>query len=256
MSTTPMDGGPLQGITEQDIADYLANTPDFFERHAELLASVRLASPHGHRAVSLQERQMDMLRERIKGLEHKIIEMIRHGQENVAIADRLHRWVRALLLTPTVAELPQCLLASLKHEFLIPMAALRLWGLDVASADHTPGDEFTAQVDDDVRRFAVGLTTPYCGAPAGREIAHWLGDAASVASVAMIPLRHGDASAEDGGTFGLLVLGSPDPTRYAADMGTEFLMRVGDIASAALSKLRAPGSVASSGQTSPSPDEG
>ena len=57
-----MDGGPLQGITEQDIADYLANTPDFFERHAELLASVRLASPHGHRAVSLQERQMDMLR--------------------------------------------------------------------------------------------------------------------------------------------------------------------------------------------------
>ena len=106
MSTTPMDGGPLQGITEQDIADYLANTPDFFERHAELLASVRLASPHGHRAVSLQERQMDMLRERIKGLEHKIIEMIRHGQENVAIADRLHRWTRALLLTPEPAELP------------------------------------------------------------------------------------------------------------------------------------------------------
>jgi uncharacterized protein YigA (DUF484 family) len=54
----------------------------------------------------------------------------------------------------------------------------------------------------------------------------------------MIPLRHGGASAEDGGTFGLLVLGSPDPTRYAADMGTEFLMRVGDIASAALSRLR------------------
>jgi hypothetical protein len=41
---------------------------------------VQLTSPHGQRAVSLQERQMEMLRERIKGLERKIVEMIRHGR--------------------------------------------------------------------------------------------------------------------------------------------------------------------------------
>jgi uncharacterized protein YigA (DUF484 family) len=35
-----------------------------------------------------------------------------------------------------------------------------------------------------------------------------------------------------------LVLGSPDPTRYSADMGTDFLMRIGEVASAALSRLR------------------
>ena len=28
-----------QPITEDDIANYLASTPDFFERHAELLAA-------------------------------------------------------------------------------------------------------------------------------------------------------------------------------------------------------------------------
>ena len=78
-----------EGITEADIANYLAQTPGFFERQAELLASIQLTSPHGQRAVSLQERQMEMLRERIKGLERKIVEMIRHGQENSAIADRL-----------------------------------------------------------------------------------------------------------------------------------------------------------------------
>ena len=78
----------IQGITEADIAEYLANTPTFFERHAELLGSVQLTSPHGQRAVSLQERQMEMLRDKIKGLEGKIIEMIRHGQDNVAIADK------------------------------------------------------------------------------------------------------------------------------------------------------------------------
>jgi len=34
------------------------------------------------------------------------------------------------------------------------------------------------------------------------------------------------------------VLASPDPQRYHAGMGTEFLERMGDIASAALSRLR------------------
>ena len=93
----------IQGITEADIANFLAHNPGFFERNAELLASIQLTSPHGQRAVSLQERQMEMLREKIKGLEGKIIEMIRHGQENVAIADRLHRWTRALMLTASAA---------------------------------------------------------------------------------------------------------------------------------------------------------
>ena len=96
----------IQGITEADIANFLAHNPGFFERNAELLASIQLTSPHGQRAVSLQERQMEMLREKIKGLEGKIIEMIRHGQENVAIADRLHRWTRALMLTASAADLP------------------------------------------------------------------------------------------------------------------------------------------------------
>ena len=49
----------------------------------------------------------------------------------------------------------------------------------------------------------------------------------------MVPLRH-EAGA---GAFGLLVLGSPDPTRYSADMGTEFLARIGEVASAALTRL-------------------
>ena len=220
----------VQGITEADIANYLANTPGFFERHAELLSAVQLSSPHGQRAVSLQERQMQMLRERIKGLEQKIMEMIRHSQENVAIADRLHRYARSILLTADAAELPSRMLESLQHEFLIPQAAIRLWGVDAAHA----GLAFAQPTSDDVKDFAASLTAPYCGVNAGFEASGWLPDPATVMSLAMIPLRHGDA------TVGLLVLGSPDPTRYGADMGTDFLMRIGDIAAAALSRLRAP----------------
>jgi hypothetical protein len=218
----------IQGITENDIAQYLAHNPGFFERHAELLSSVQLTSPHGQRAVSLQERQMEMLRERIKGLELKIVEMIRHGQENLAIADRLHRATRSLLLTADAAQLPGRWLASLQHEFLIPQVAIRLWGLDAAYADA----DYAAPVSADARSFSHSLTAPYCGVNAGFEAAGWLEDPATVMSLAMIPLREGDA------VFGLLVLGSPDPTRYSAEMGTEFLARIGEVASAALSRLR------------------
>ena len=222
----------IQGaITEGDIANYLANTPGFFERQAELLASIQLTSPHGQRAVSLQERQMEMLREKIKLLERQRMAMIRHSHENEAIADRLHRFIRAILLARTPGGLPVDLVQSLQHEFLIPQVAIRLWGL----AEEFDGLPYTAEVGDEVRKLADSLQLPFCGLNAGFEPAAWLADASTVMSIALVPLR----TSADGGAFGLLVLGSPDPTRYSADMGTEFLVRVGEVASAALSRLKA-----------------
>jgi uncharacterized protein YigA (DUF484 family) len=219
----------IQGITEADIASFLANTPGFFERHADLLASIQLTSPHGQRAVSLQERQMEMLREKIKGLELKIIEMIRNGQDNVAISDRLHRWTRALMLTSEPSAIPGVLVTELQHQFMIPQAGIRVW--DVADAyKELP---FAQGVSDDARSFATSLTMPYCGMNSGFEASNWFEEPQEVMSMAMIPLRHGVMAP----AFGLLVLGSPDPTRYTLDMGTEFLTRIGEIASAGLSRL-------------------
>ena len=191
------------GITEDDIAGYLANTPGFFERHAELLATVQLSSPHGARAVSLQERQMEMLRERIKNLERKIMEMIRYGQDNMAIADRLHRWTRAVMLTHDPRQLAPVLVHDLQHQFQIPQAAVRVWGVAPELA-HLP---CAAEVSDDVKIFATSLVAPYCGANSGFEAAGWFENAESVMSLALIPLRPDRQHT----AFGLLALGSPDP---------------------------------------------
>jgi uncharacterized protein YigA (DUF484 family) len=222
----------IEGITEHDIASYLAQTPGFFERHAELLASIQLTSPHGLRAVSLQERQMEMLRERIKGLERRVMDMLRHGQENVVIADRLHRWTCAALRAHDPATLPAILLGTLQREFMIPHAALRLWGV---AADYAELP-CARPVSEDAQVFTASLTQPYCGLNSGFEAAGWIDAAESpVMSLALIPLRLGEAPR----AFGLLVLGSPDPARYSADMGTDFLARVGEIGSAALARLLA-----------------
>jgi uncharacterized protein YigA (DUF484 family) len=221
----------VQGITEDDIAAYLANTPGFFERHAELLATVQLMSPHGQRAVSLQERQMEMLRERIKGLERRIIDMIRAGHDNEALVNRMHRWTRAVMLARSAALLPQVLLEELKHEFMIPLAALRLWGV-AASHGSLP---WTQPVSDDLKTFAASLAAPYCGLNSGFEAAQWLAAEGTPAqSLALVPLRLGPSASE---CFGLLAFGSPDALRFQSDMGTEFLQQVGDLASAALARL-------------------
>jgi uncharacterized protein len=222
----------LQGITEDEIVNYLVHTPGFFERNAQVLASIQLTSPHGQRAVSLQERQMEMLRDRIKGLERRIMDMIRNGQENEAIADRLHRWVRAVLLARDEATLGDVLVNDLMHEFMIPQAAVRVWG----SAAHPlkadlPACTATEVVSDDVKSFTTSLGLPYCGLNAGFEASKWLQEPSVVTSIALVPLVH-EAEA-----FGMLVLGSPDPTRYTSDMGVEFLQQVGEIASASLARL-------------------
>jgi uncharacterized protein YigA (DUF484 family) len=228
-----------EGITEHDIATFLANTPGFFERHAELLASVQLSHPHGARAVSLQERQAEMLRDKIKGLEFKLVDMIRNGQDNVAIADRLHRWTRALLLAQDAAALPAVLIDELRHQFMIPQAGLRLWGVAEAHA----GAEFAQPVSEDVKSFAASLLQPYCGVNSGFEAARWLqqgeGMSGGATSLALIPLSRPGSIGTPAESFGLLVLGSPDPTRYTAEMGVEFLARIGDVASAALARLLA-----------------
>jgi uncharacterized protein len=224
---------PMHPITEDDIANYLANTPDFFERHAQLLAAVQLTSPHGNRAVSLQERQAEMLREKIKALEHRIMDMVRNGNENMVISDRVHRWARDLMLVQSGRALPAALLAGLQAQFMVPQVALKVWDVDARYG----GEPFAEGVSEDARTFASSLTQPYCGVNSGFEAVSWLDDPATALSVALVPLREGPIQAA-GSAFGMLVLASPDPQRFSGGMATDFLERIAELASAALSRLR------------------
>ena len=224
----------MNPITEDDIANYLANTPDFFTRHAQLLAAVQLSSPHGTRAVSLQERQAEMLREKIKALEHRLMDMVRHGNENVIIADRLHRWARNLFQVQSGRALPATIAAEIRNQFMVPQVAIKVWDVD----GRYGAEVFAEGVSEDAKSFASSLTQPYCGVNSGFEAVNWLDDTAMAMSVALIPLREGSANGT-GPAFGMLVLASPDAQRFQSGMGTDFLERIAELASAALSRLRA-----------------
>ncbi len=229
----------MNPITEDDIANFLVNTPDFFARHAELLSAVRLTSPHGQRAVSLQERQAEMLREKIRALEMRMMDMIRNGNDNAILAERLHRWSQGLLQTVDARDLPALMAERIQSQFMVPQVALKVWQVNEAFSM----EPFAQGVSDDVKSFATSLSAPYCGVNSGFEAAQWLPEPGAAQSLAMVALRRVGASAAEGETvpapaMGLLVLASPDAQRYHAGMGTDFLERIGELAGAALSRLQ------------------
>ena len=230
---------PITPITEDDIANFLVNTPDFFDRHAQLLATVRIVNPHGQRAVSLQERQADMLREKIRALEMRLMDMMRHGTDNEVLIERMQRWVKTLLMTANARDLPYTIADHIQHDFLVPQVAIKVWGV----ADDYQIEPFAVGVGDEVKTFAETLSTPYVGMNQNFEAVKWLLEPSAAQSVAMVALRATRAddtpqTATKQPVIGLLVMASPDAQRYHEGMGTAFIERLGDLASAALSHLR------------------
>ena len=66
----------------------------------------------------------------------------------------------------------------------------------------------------------------------GFETSSWFGEASlHVRSQALIALRNGNC------TIGMIALGSEDLERFYAAMGTIYLERLGDMASAALARV-------------------
>ena len=234
-----MNNAAINPITEDDIANFLVNTPDFFERHAELLSAVKLTSPHSHRAVSLQERQAEMMREKIRVLELRMMDMMRHGTENEVLNERMQRWVKTLLMTNNARDLPHTMADHIQHDFMVPQVAIKVW--DVSEAYQI--EPFAQGATDPIKEFAANLVTPYVGINQNFDVVQWLDEPDAAQSVAIIALRatrpeDTPQTAAAQPVIGLLVLASPDPQRYYEGMGTTIIERMGDLASAALSHLR------------------
>jgi uncharacterized protein len=222
----------MSGLIDEDlVARFIEENPDLFQRRPSLLTSIRLPDPHDGRALSLGERQAQIMRERIHLLESRLSEFLRHGRHNDAIDERLARWAVVLLSERDESKLPEVVVDGLVRIFEIPSAALRIWKF----APRFAALRCTAAVGDDVLRLANSMQAPFCGPNAGFEAASWLsGNGASSRSLALIALRTEAAAAP----FGMLALGSPDPQRFTSGMGTAFLSRIGDLSAAALSRLQ------------------
>lgn len=237
-STSPDDA--TAEPSPETVARFLFGHPgfvgEFLAQNPEALGKVMLPSGHSGRTVSLHERQLEVLREKNRAIEARLAELMRLGHESEVISDKLLQWTRQILLAPDEQAVPSVIVGAMERVFSVPQVALRLW-----AAPKVPS-HYSMQADDGLRALVDGLAQPAVGPVAAvppdlwASAKGWLpGQGQDTRSVALIPIRQGISPR----SAGLLVLGSADASRFTAQMGTLFLERIAEIASAALARLQA-----------------
>jgi len=212
------------------IAEFLTRHPNFFNDFPTLLADLHIPHPHGTHAVSMSERQLIAMRDKVRLLENKLAELIQFGEENDGISDKLHALTLSLLAARTPQDVLATLTLHLREGFAVPHHAIRVWNL--------PGDaapELAHPVSQAARASIEAMPLPVCGALAVEDASGWFGEVSPhLRAFACIPLQPAAASAP----IGLLVLASEEIKRFYAGMGTLYLERLGQLIGAALVRMQ------------------
>lgn len=210
-------------VTQEQAAQYLREHPDFFLHQNELLLQLHLPSVHDGQAVSLAERQMQVMREKSAKLEGRLHELIQYAEENEAISDKVQQTSLALQRTHSVDAALLALYQELTDRYSIPHSAMRLWGTTL-----TPDLPEFLSANLSVHELAEALHKPRCSAELPADMRAWFGEAGEhLRSFAVLPLKEGDL-------HGMLVLASEDARRFYPEMGTLYLGRIAAHISAAL----------------------
>ncbi len=213
---------------ERAVLRYLERNPDLFERHPDMIANLRI--PHGDQGtVSLVERQLALLRDQLHQERQRLRDLIERAQEYERLHQQLHQVTIHLIRALDLPQTNQILTAELKREFQAEAVAIKLFPF--GKVDTPLGPElFTDALTRSFLEF-IQLGECLCGALHPEQYQMLFGDVGEqFNSAALIPLR-GD------GLTGVLAIGSHDATRFTADLATDVLMRLGDIASAKLSEM-------------------
>ncbi|CAM3758483.1 DUF484 family protein [Polynucleobacter antarcticus] len=213
---------PQQTEQEELVAEWLRATPGFFERYADLFNEIRLKHPHEDRAISLQERQMTMLRSQNQELNRRLSEMLHFGSRNDKTQQNLVSWLLRLMRANNKGDVDGAVTTGLAEVFEVESAQIL-----------APNVAFGPWVD-----------KPLCGS--AKELA-----AASVdllatqvrinpewQSMVAIGLPLGKSLGVSQAPA-VLLLASRDETRFTADMGAFYLRQIAELTAAALDRIQA-----------------
>jgi uncharacterized protein YigA (DUF484 family) len=233
MTTKPARGF-VPALAEEDaLANYLQEHPDFFERHQHVLAKLVLPHQRGGSAVSLVERQVEVLREKNAKIEEKLAEFVAVARANDQLAERFQRVTRRLMRAASRAQLFSEIERSLRADLDASNSRMLLVGFDASIASGQERFLRVVDVNDTTFKtfdtlFASGK--PRCGQLRDSQRDYLFGDeAGQIASVALVPLG-------DRGSLGLLAIGSSDRNRFHPGMSTEFLGRLSELIADAIQR--------------------
>jgi uncharacterized protein len=231
--TKPIRGAETGVVAEEQVADYLLGHPEFFERHSGVLARLRLPHQRGSAAISLVERQVLVLRDKQAVLEKKLHELIENGRANDVISDRMHRLTRRLLRARDAAAVIGALETSLREDFGASRWVLLATDPTLAGLSPLQGNNVRVvpRGSPELRIFETFFESarPRSGQIRDTQREYLFGgEGSQVGSTVLIPLG-------ERASLGLLAIASHDTERYLPTMSTDFLVRIGEIVTEAVS---------------------
>ena len=214
---------------ESEIADYLTQHPDFFERHANLLVRLKLPHAPSGATISLVERQIALLRQQNDKLQRNLQDLVAVAKQNDGLVAKIHRLGLEFLRNPARATRFELLETALREDFGAHRAVIVLLeNVATDKADHFV--RYASRDDAQLQPFKTFLSAARirCGLLREKQKQYLFGDDGSMlGSAAMVPLG-------TQGSQGFLVIGNRDKDYFKPSDQTDFLERLGDLVATAV----------------------
>jgi len=215
-------------IDERQVIEYLQNHPDFFLDKDELLSEIRLPH-HTGSAVSLVERQVSTLRNRLGDCQQQLANLIDIARDNDSLTSRLHRMTVELFDAATLDDVIDSLQNHLRDQFKADAVEVKLFSsseLNKAAEKGAPSPALFKQLMQDGR--------PHLGSIEKPQLEYLFGDLTDeTGSVALVPLNGLNLT-------GILAIGNTNPSHFHSGQSTDFLRRLGDIVTKAFEAVELP----------------
>lgn len=225
----PSDEFQTELSWEEAVSRYLEDHPDYIVRHPEILSRLVLSHETGGKAVSLIERQVQVLREQTQNLQRQLRELVNNARENDVLSGRLHRFATAMIGCTSFDDVLDTTYDLLRQEFKLDAVVILLQGRTAAGGRPELVPEDDKRLNALFQQFASGK--PICGGKFDDSLMSYLfsGRASEIKSTALIPL--GEKNPQ-----GVLGLGTHDPYRFHPGMGTVYLSRLGELLTHSLAR--------------------
>ena len=234
MTTTANAETRINEPDAEQVSAFLKQHPHFFSDRPELLTEIQLSHSSGS-AISLIERQVQVLRNQNQDLKIKLLELVDVARDNDRLNERMHQMTLDLLRAGSLIELLDTLESHLRNEFSADTVTLHLPGLDEVCRRETGAADLV--VDDALKALfpnPLSENRPLCGRLRQEQLDFLFHEqAAAIESAAVIPLgEHAQA--------GLLSIGSREVNRFSSSMGTLFLNHLGALLACLLNNHHRP----------------
>lgn len=213
-------------LNAETVADYLLAHPEFLYDHKTLLTRLSVPHPAGG-AVSLIERQVELLRHENRTLERKLVDLLEVARHNDRLISLLHRLAVDLLSNDDPHQRLITLENALRQGFRADEVAVLLT-VSVQRPSigivrfHGRGDNSFSSL-----RSVVDQDAPTCGPISENRRQILFPETDQIHSAALIPL----------GSLGLLAVGSVEMQHFHPSLDTLYLRRLGELTATALAPL-------------------